>query len=181
MNLDLLLEKAGTGDEKAFRQLYDEVAPKVLGVLVRMLGDRFIAEDVLQDAMVQAWRKAAQFDKMQAGATTWITVIARHKALDQLRHTGRFRRLVTEEEKNIADVFGHDRIFQNSSAESTMTSERLAACFGEISRDAATCIQLAYLDGFTFSEIAARLGNSLGTVKSWIRRGLSKLQECMQR
>jgi RNA polymerase sigma-70 factor (ECF subfamily) len=131
--------------------------------------------------MVQAWRNASQFDREQASATTWITSIARHKALDQLRQTGRFRRLVVDDEKNIADVFGHDRISTAAGTESTMTGERLAGCFGEISRASATCIQLAYIDGFTFSEIAGHLGNSLGTVKSWIRRGLSKLRECMQR
>jgi RNA polymerase sigma-70 factor (ECF subfamily) len=181
LNLELLLEKSGGGDELAFRQLYDAAAPKVLGVLVRMLGDRFMAEDVLQDSMVQAWRKASLFDKEQASATTWIVAIARHKALDQLRQTGRFKRLVVEDEKDIAAVFGHDRFITTTGAESSMTGERLAGCFGELGRDSATCIQLAYIDGYTFSEIAGRLGNSLGTVKSWIRRGLNKLQECMQR
>lgn len=178
MNTNSLLQKAGTGDQDAFQAFYQAVSPKVLGLLMRMLGDRFVAEDVLQEAMVQAWNRSADFDPTVATGTTWVTTIARHKAIDQLRKTGRYSRMLHEDENNISTVFSLDQL-QDQGSESSLTQERLANCFGKLNSDASSCILLAYIDGFTFSEIAGKVGRSLGTVKSWIRRGMTRLQECM--
>ena len=178
--LDTLMLRAAAGDEAAFRRFYDLTAPALLAILLRMLRDRFHAEDVLQEAMVIAWNKAGEFDPARAAAKTWITTIARRRALDLLRSRTRRDQVLHDDAADIRDVLGQVKSVAADSPESSATVRRLAFCFGELSNDAAACIQFAYLDGLTFAEIAERIDRSLSTVKSWIRRGLSKLQACMQ-
>ena len=178
--LDNLMLRASEGDETAFRRFYELTAPAILAFLLRMLPDRFHAEDVLQDAMVIAWNKAAEFDPERAAAKTWITTIARRRALDVLRSRKRRDEVLHDGEADIRQMLGLDQPAMGDSPESTATAKRLAGCFGELNSDAAACIQFAYLDGLTFNEIADQIDRSLNTVKSWIRRGLDKLQACMQ-
>jgi len=178
--LDRMMMLAGTGNEAAFRQFYDRTAPTLNAILLRMLKDRFQAEDVLQDAMVIAWNKAADFDPAKAGAKTWITTIARRRALDLLRSRKRRDEVMQEGAADIRDALSQSENASASSPESSATERRLEHCFGELSGDAATCIRFAYLEGLSFPEIAARIDRRLGTVKSWIRRGVSKLKECMR-
>lgn len=178
--LDRTMLRAGDGDEAAFRRFYDLTAPALLAILLRMLKDRFQAEDVLQDTMVIAWNKAADFDPGKAGARTWITTIARRRALDLLRSRKRRDALMQDCAADIRDVLSQSDAASPGSPESAATERRLAFCFGELNDDAAACIRFAYLDGLTFTEIAARIDRSLGTIKSWIRRGVAKLQQCMR-
>lgn len=177
--LDALMLRAGDGDETAFRRFYDQAAPAINAFLLRLLKDRYLAEDVLQEAMVVAWNQAKDFDPRRAAAKTWITTIARHRALDLLRNQGRRRQILDESAADIRDVLAleeHDSVEPESEA----TARRLAACFGQLKSEASACIQFAYLDGMTFSEIALRIDRSLNTIKSWIRRGLNQLKACMQ-
>ena len=178
-DLNQLMLRASDGDEAAFRRFYDLTAPVVLAILVRLLKDRFVAEDVLQDAMVIAWRKASSFDPERATARTWVITIARRRALDVLRRDQRYDALLRDQAADIAETIepAPDRIDTESSA----TAERLAACFRQLQTTAADCIRLAYLDGCTFSEIARRTKRPINTVKSWVRRGMARLQGCMQR
>lgn len=179
--LNDLLVASGKGDQKAFRELYEALAPMVLGVLMRMMHSRHAAEDALQEAMVSAWDRAREFDPGKSSAGTWVTSIARYRAIDQIRKTRRQARLVEEDASNISQVFGHDTHVAAIDPVSKATEQRLSACFKEITREAANCIQLAYLDGFSFSEIADKVERSIGTVKSWVRRGMLSLQECVSR
>ena len=178
--LDRMMMLAGKGNEAAFRQFYDLTAPTLNAILLCMLKDRFQAEDVLQDAMVIAWNKAGDFDPAKAGAKTWITTIARRRALDLLRSRKRREEVLQDGAADIRDVFGQAETVSASSPESSATEHRLALCFAELNADAATCIRFAYLEGLSFTEIAARIDRRLGTVKSWIRRGVSKLKQCMR-
>lgn len=178
--MDRLMVDAGAGDEAAFRRFYDLAAPAILAFLTRMLPDRFHAEDVLQDAMVIAWNRADEFDPNIAAAKTWITTIARRRALDVLRSRGRQQEVLRDDAANIRATLNLDEAIPEPSPESDATEQRLTFCLGELSPEAASCIRLAYLDGLTFSEIAGRIDRSLNSVKSWIRRGLGKLKQCMQ-
>jgi len=177
--LDALLLSAGGGDSVAFRRFYDATSPAVLAFLVRMLPDRHAAEDVLQESMVIAWNRSSDFDPKLAAAKTWITTIARRRALDVIRRRKR-REEVLGDDTSIRLMLGDDAE-TSTDPESRATAERLAHCFEEIGSDAATCIQYAYLYGLTFSEISGQIDRSLGTIKSWVRRGLQKLKACMQR
>lgn len=177
--LNALLAKAAAGDEKAFRRFYDQTAPVILAVLLRLMRDRYHAEDILQDTMVTAWNKASEFDPAQASAKTWITMIARRRGLDLLRGSSRRREILHDDAANIRVTLGLEKDDDAAITESSATAGRLEFCFGELNGDAAACIRSAYLDGLTFSEISDLFEKSLGTVKSWVRRGLTKLRECM--
>ncbi len=179
--LNELMRHAARGDQSAFRRFYDLSSPSILAFLLRLTRDRYHAEDILQDAMVIAWNKASEFDANRASAKTWITTIARRRALDLLRSRSRREEILHDDAANIRATLGLEGGSRESVSESTATDNRLDFCFGELNGDAAACIRLAYLDGLTFAEIAMQLERSLGTVKSWIRRGLSKLKECMTR
>ena len=144
-----------------------------------MLRDRFLAEDVLQETMVTAWNKARDFDPSLAAAKTWITTIARRRALDLIRSRSRHAEVMDYGAHDIRAVLGQEA-GRSAVTESGRTGERLANCMGQLDAEAAACIRLAYLDGLTFREIAESIERSLGTVKSWIRRGLGKLKACMQ-
>lgn len=179
--LDRLLKETSFGNQASFRKLYDMVSPKVLAFLMQMLGDRHFAEDALQDAMVQVWRNAAKYDESKAKASTWIVGIARNRALDQLRKTGRFKEVLRDDKFNIGNVLHRENADDASEPLSDLTSGRLMHCMGELGDNPADCIQLAYVSGFTFQEIAMSQQQSISIVKSWVRRGLQKLRECMQR
>lgn len=178
--LNALMLQASAGDEAAFRRFYDLVAPYLLAFLLRMMRDRYEAEDVLQESMVVAWNRASDYDPGIATAKTWITTIARRRALDILRRRKRRDEVLRDDAADIRLVFG-DGDVSDPDTESTATANRLVHCFGEIGSDAATCIQYAYIQGLTFSEIADQVDRSIGTVKSWVQRGLGKLKKCMQR
>lgn len=179
--LDQLMLRAGQGDRAAFRRFYDRAAPSVLAIVLRMLKDRFVAEDVLQDAMVTAWHKADQFDPSRAAATTWITTIARRRALDVLRSGKRYNALLHDQAPDIREHYEQGTGEVRTDEESTATAVRLEQCFRQLQAGAAQCIRLAYLDGLTFAEIASHTKHSINTIKSWVRRGMARLQGCMRR
>jgi RNA polymerase sigma-70 factor (ECF subfamily) len=181
IDLDTLLRQTARGDQTAFKALYDQVSPRVLAFLLQMLGDRHFAEDALQDAMVQVWHNASTFDPGRARASTWIVGIARNRALDQLRKTGRFREVLRDGEYSIGQALYRDDNDAPEQPLSELTSGRLAHCMEELGDNPAASIRLAYVNGMTFQEIATAQAQSIGTVKSWVRRGLQKLRECMQR
>ena len=180
-DIDQLLLRAGAGDEAAFRRFYDQVAPAVLAFLLRMLRDRHEAEDVLQESMVVAWNRALDFDPQLASAKTWITTIARRRALDVLRRRKRHTQALEADADDIRRMLGNDADEVDGETVSEATAKRLSHCFGEIGADAATCIRYAYMYGLTYPEIASYLDRALGTVKSWILRGLKNLRACMER
>lgn len=179
-NLDALLKRAGAGDAAAFRRFYDLTAPAILAFLLKMLPDRHAAEDVLQESMVVAWNRASDFDPQLAAAKTWITTIARRRAIDVIRRSSRRSEVLNDAAADIRLVLGKDGGATND-AESSATSQRLEHCLGELGDGAAISIQYAYVYGLTFSEIANQIDRSLGTIKSWVRRGLQKLKTCMER
>lgn len=179
-DLDSLLEQTAGGDQQAFKLVYDDIAPKVLAFLMKMLKDRHSAEDVLQEAMVQVWRKAAEYDASKAKASTWIIAIARHRALDLLRKNNRFSQLVRDDQHQISEVLYPEEITAGSDTLSSLTNSRLGYCLGKLGLDPMACIQLAYINGLSLREIAHTRQQSINTVKSWVRRGLKKLAECMQ-
>ena len=180
-DLNSLLQRSGRGDERAFRELYQAAAPKIMAIAFRMLSDRHQAEDIVQQTMIAAWNSAADYDPDKSQATTWLTSIARYRCLDILRNNTRRQKILRDQQHDVRQVMGHDIPLENTDPIPSDTVSRLEHCLGEISADQAGCIQLAFVDGLTFSEIAGRLDRSLGTVKSWMRRGLDRLRECLER
>lgn len=163
-DLDLLLARIGQGDRRAFRQLYDQVAARMFASARRILGDRELAEDAVQEAFVRIWRSAANFDPARGVALAWVGRIVRNAALDRIPKDRDMSRI---EEIEIAVM-----PVEPSSA-------RVGQCLKKLPGQQGRAMVLMYVHGMTHSELADYLGAPLGTVKSWIRRGMGTLRICM--
>lgn len=176
--LDSLLARVASGDRSAFESLYHTTSSLLFGICLRLLPDRAEAEDVLQEAYAAVWRKAAQFDPARANALTWLGMIARHKAIDRLRALGPGQRRAPIE---LAEELPDGTPSPQHVAESADELDRLDRCLEQLDARRRTLIRTAFFDGATYEELAVRTGSPLGSVKSWIRRGLLQLRACLER
>ncbi|HET9680054.1 MAG TPA: sigma-70 family RNA polymerase sigma factor [Gammaproteobacteria bacterium] len=172
-----LLHATAAGNRDAFHSLYQETAPQLFALLLRILHRRDLAEDVLQDAFVNVWRKAASFDASQGAVFTWLTRIVRNRAIDSIRREKRM--LPVDNVEAMADAAQPPEPAQESPL-SAAESRQLAECLDRLSGSQKQSVTLAYFQGSTHEEIASHLQSPLGTVKSWIRRGLTRLKECLE-
>lgn len=170
------LIRVATGDRAALRMVYQDTSAKLFGVVLRILNDRSEAEDVLQDIFVTVWRKAASFDPAKASPITWLVAIARNRAIDRLRAGGASRR--TEPIEAAGEV-SDPAPPASERVEQAQLQQRLASCLEELEARHAAAIRAAFLDGATYEQLAGRMSVPLGTMKSWIRRGLAKLRACL--
>jgi RNA polymerase sigma-70 factor (ECF subfamily) len=177
VHLSQLLADVAGGDQAAFAELYERTSAKLFGICLRILKDRNEAEDILQDVYVNVWRSAGRFDSERASPITWLAVLARNRAIDRLRAQGPRPSETIDAALDIADV-SEDA---PTGLERRQDAARLAHCLGELEDKQRAVIRSAFFDGFTYSELAARLDVPLGTMKSWIRRGLMRLRECLER
>jgi RNA polymerase sigma factor (sigma-70 family) len=172
------LARIAGGDRGALQLLYRDTSAKLFAVCVRILRDEGEAEDVLQDVYTTVWQRAGTFDPARASPITWLVAIARNRSIDRLRSTAMGARTRTIDEA--ADVSDNA---PNALAqiESLQEERRLADCLGELEPRHATAVRFAFLDGMTYDELARRMNVPLGTMKSWIRRSLLRLRECLER
>lgn len=165
------------GDKQALRRLYDQEGARLLGIALRIVRNRQTAEDVLQDAFVSIWSRAASFDAGRGAGRGWIYTVVRHRALDAIRDGAR-EVAVGDEALEWLDPRATDAGIDDA-FELRQDLGRLRECLGQLDASKRNSILYAYLDGLSHSEIAERLQSPLGTVKAWIRRGLNALKECM--
>lgn len=176
--LEKLLMAIARGDGVAFERLYHATSAKLFGICLRLLRERSDAEDVLQEVYAVIWRKAGQFDAAVASPISWMAMIAHNKSIDRLRaDTGSRNALPIEFAEDISD----DIVTAHAAAELASDQRRLDTCLGEMEARRRTLIRTAFLEGVTYAELAQRSGTPLGTVKSWIRRGLQQLRGCLER
>lgn len=171
------MARLGGGDRSALEDVYRATSAKLFGICLRILGDEKEAEDALQDVYLTLWRRADRYDPQRASPIAWLATFARNRAIDRLRLGKAMRASVPETEAlQVAD--------QRLGAEEQMIdAERTARVHGCIETlDAAPreAIRSAFLEGRTYAELAERDGVPLGTMKSWIRRGLARLKTCME-
>ncbi len=164
------LAACARGDQRALRQLYAEDSSRLLGVALRIVRDKALAEDVVHDAFIKVWRGADSFDPSRGSARGWVFSITRHLALNAVRNHYREVALSDEHEQIAA---AHDS-FEFSAREG-----QVYRCLEQLDPTRRTCILHAYVDGYSHSEIARKLDTPLGTVKAWIKRSLVALRECM--
>ncbi|MEP3420573.1 MAG: sigma-70 family RNA polymerase sigma factor [Erythrobacter sp.] len=165
------------GDSAALEEIYAATRVKLFGICFRILGDRKEAEDALQDVYVNLWQRADRYDPTRASPISWLATFARNRAVDRLR-TGKVRGgAVPVEEANplpdsapLADMLLVD-------AEKTA---QIHTCLGGLDENTQNHIRSAFFDGYTYAELAEHADVPLGTMKSWIRRGLQKLRACLE-
>jgi RNA polymerase sigma factor (sigma-70 family) len=176
--LSAAIRRVAGGDRAALRLVYDATAAKLFGVCLRILNDRSEAEDVLQEVYLNVWGKAASFDEARASPITWLVAIARNRAIDRARSGGVARLSAPIE---AADAIPDPTPLAAETLEAAQENSRLYSCLDELELRQSTAIRAAFIDGLTYEELAERQNVPLGTMKSWIRRGLAKLRACLER
>jgi RNA polymerase sigma-70 factor (ECF subfamily) len=175
--LERLLAAVAMGDAQAFERLYHATSAKMFGVCLRLLADRDEAEDAVQEAYAAIWRKAAQYDASIASPISWLAMIAHNKAVDRLRSDGTARNALPIE--FAADV-SDSAPSAPALAEHAGETRQLDRCLNQLEARRRTLIRTAFFEGATYEELARRTDTPIGTVKSWIRRGLMQLRTCLE-
>ena len=173
MQPEELIRRAAEGDKNAFTQLYDQTAPQLFGVALRIIGRRDIAEDALQECFMSAWQSAAAYDPIRGTAMTWLMTILRRCAIDRLRRRGARPEGHLASEELLEQLAGGDRSDRGAELRA------LQRCLDELEELPRKAVLLAHLYGLTRDELAAHFGVPLSTAKSWIRRSLVRLQRCL--
>ena len=168
-----LLARVSGGDAAALRTLYDVCAGRAMSIAYRVLASRSEAEEVVQETFVQVWRQAATYDASRGGAMAWIATIVRSRALDRLRSRAASERAVARSEDD-PDSQPTAPAPAELAAQRELRAQVMAA-LAALPVEQRSAIELAYYEGLSHSEIAARLGDPLGTVKTRVRLGLAKL------
>jgi len=182
---DLLFRwRSGLGDRAAFAQLYERSSSHLFAVVLRIQRDRALAEELLQEIYVAVWKAASGFDAARSQPLTWMTSIARNRAIDSLRRAQAQPRLSssTPDDDEAVDEGPRDDgpgpldLLQRAS-----DARELSRCMQDLSPPQRQSVALAFFDGLSHAEVAERLHEPLGTVKSWVRRALSALKGCLER
>jgi RNA polymerase sigma-70 factor (ECF subfamily) len=175
--LETLMAAVANGDRTAFRSLYAETSAKIYGVLVGLLGRNALAEECLQEVYVKVWHSAASYSIERGTVMTWLIAVARHRAIDlKRRERARGTQTALDEAVELADP-GSEAAMEKVALAGE--GRRLRDCLQQLEEQPRRCLLLAYWRGLTQEELARRLGQPLGTVKSWIRRSLQKLKDCL--
>lgn len=186
VELSRLLANAGVGDRAAFATLYQRTSPHLLGVVLRINRDRGQAEDILQEVYVNVWRAAKTFDAAQSQPLTWLTSIARNRAIDSLRRAQTQPQIRSnastageEEESDVYDTLADDAPGPLDLLSRASDARLLGNCLEQLSALQRQSVALAFFDGLSHAEVAVSMRQPLGTVKSWVRRALLSLKVCL--
>lgn len=178
-----LLVKISCQDRAAFRTLYSASAPKLLGVLMRMLGNRAEAEDALQEVFTRIWLNAHKFDPEKGSGMGWLITIARNHAIDRLRIRKPEARRSTgrdgEDGADPVDMLADPAPGVESMLAARGDMQRVVECFGKLERDKSAAVKGAYLEGLSYQDLSDRFNVPLNTMRSWLRRSLLQLRECL--
>jgi RNA polymerase sigma-70 factor (ECF subfamily) len=172
-NDSALVSAIRSGDESAMAELYDRYSGIVYAVALRVLGDTGTAEDVLQEVFMQLWRNPGVFDASRGNLAPWLAVIARNRAIDMLRKR--------RPESDIDDVVISVEPDLAGDAERAIAMTKVRAVLGEMAAAQRMALEMAYFEGLSHSEIAAKTGEALGTIKTRIRTGLLALRKAFER
>lgn len=183
--LSQLLSRCGLGDRKAFAALYERTSGHLFAVVLRIQRDRTLAEDLLQEVYVSIWKAAAGFDAAQSQPLTWLTSIARNRAIDSLRRAQTQPQTVSttpehDDDADPADATPDDGPGPLDLLTRASDARQLSRCMEGLSPQQRQSVALAFFDGLSHAEVAEHLREPLGTVKSWVRRALMSLKNCLE-
>ena len=180
--LTALLDRVALRDQTALRLLYDRVGGKLLGLALRVVRQREWAEDVVQEAFLTIWRVAPDYRATLSPPMAWMGLIVRSRALDLLRRQRADRAQLTQEfDEVMAETMESDAANPMDTADASEQAWALHQCLAQLENKQREVLSLAYLRDLSHGELAEQLKLPLGTVKTWIRRGLDKLRICMAR
>jgi RNA polymerase sigma factor (sigma-70 family) len=189
LDLSRLLARAGLGDRAAFATLYERTSSHLFAVVLRINRDRAQAEDILQEVYVNVWRAARSFDAAQSQPLTWLTSIARNRAIDSLRRVQTQPQMQTQggaasaidgEDENVYDTVADASPGPLDLLSRASEARVLDQCMERLTALQRQSVALAFFHGLSHAEVAAHLRQPLGTVKSWVRRALMTLKTCLQ-
>ena len=166
----------GAEDRAAFRTLYRLTAAKLFGICLRICGERAAAEDVLHEVYLTVWRRAGAYEPGRASPITWLATIARNRAIDWRRAHGNRATVGVEAIAELPDTAP----LASEVLEAAGEAGRLHTCLAGLEERQRAAIRTAFFDGVTYAELAERQGVPLGTMKSWVRRGLAGLKRCLE-
>jgi RNA polymerase sigma-70 factor (ECF subfamily) len=170
-----LLGAVAKGDEAAFERLYAATRAKLYGVLLRILGRAALADEVMQETYLKVWKMADQFDPQVASPITWMVAIARNRAIDIVRKRGD---LSIEEEPEALEVAAESPA-PLARREMSEELKRLLSCLGKLEPEKQRIVLLAYYSGWSRDQLAEKLDIPVNTIKTWLRRSLLEIRECM--
>jgi RNA polymerase sigma factor (sigma-70 family) len=179
--LGRLLARSGLGDRQAFAALYERTSGHLFAVVLRIQRDRALAEDLLQDIYVSIWKAAAGFDAAQSQPLTWLTSIARNRAIDSLRRAQAQPQTVSTTRPDAAEASADASPGPLELLHRASEARQLSACMEGLTPQQRQSVALAFFDGLSHAEVAEHLCQPLGTVKSWVRRALMTLKTCLER
>ena len=174
--IEALIEAVASGDRPAFEALYSATSAKLYGVALRVLRDRAEADDVLQETFLRIWNNADRYVATGLSPMTWLITIARNLAIDKLRA----RRRPMADMDDAAEL-PDARPGPEAAAIAAGEAARIGACLDELPTERADAVRGVYLDGATYQELATRHGVPLNTMRTWLRRSLMRLKECLSR
>ncbi len=166
------IARVALSDRAAFDQLYSATSAKLFGVALRVLNDRAQAEEALQETYIRIWQKAGQYKVNGLSPMTWLITVARNIAIDKKRK----QKTPTEE---LPETIEDTQIGPEAAAIAANENERLAVCLAKLPDDQANAVKRAYMEGATYAELASDFGIPLNTMRTWLRRSLIALRECL--
>lgn len=174
-DLARLLVAIADGDRAAFRRLYEATAPKLFGVVLRIIRTRAEAEDVLQDVYLKIWTKAGSYDAHAGSALGWMASVARNRAIDVVRSKAPVARAESDDGSDWLERVPDPRDAMAELAD----GDALRHCLQTLEGQARDLLVLAYCEGYSREELAARAGRPVNTIKTWLHRGLATLKSCL--
>jgi RNA polymerase sigma-70 factor (ECF subfamily) len=174
-DLTALMAAVGRGDRAAFERLYAATRGKLYGVVLRILKRRDLADEVIQETYLKIWGSAGSYDPSMASPITWMVTIARNRAIDLVRK----RSEASIEEEPAAMEMATDIPNPLAAREQSEDLDRLMACIGALDADRQKMVLLAYYNGLSREQLAAKFGKPVNTIKTWLRRSLIEIRECL--